>query len=94
MELSERIFWDINVSEIDFDKNPEFIIERVVLYGSMDDWRYILQKFGKEKLKSYVLNIKTLDCKTLSFLSSYFDIPKEKFKCFAQNPLTSGHWIS
>jgi len=36
-KLSNVLFWDINKDQVDMDKYPAHIIQRVLEYGNMDD---------------------------------------------------------
>jgi len=35
------LFWDTNIETIDPEKNARSIIERVLMHGTVDDWREI-----------------------------------------------------
>jgi hypothetical protein len=41
--LSDHLFWDIDKSKLDTIKSKKTIIQRVLDYGLMDDWKgYLL----------------------------------------------------
>lgn len=40
-DFSEHLFWDVDKSKLDFKKNKEQIVYKVVEYGLMKDWLLI-----------------------------------------------------
>ena len=92
LKLSKKLFWDVNPETIDADKHALFIVERVLTRGSWDEFQKIITWYGKGKIASYACQIRYLDKKTLSFCSSYFNIAKESFRCYAQQQLNQTHW--
>lgn len=82
MELPNHLFWDIDIDSLDFDKNARFIIQRVILKGTVKDWVVIKKFYGLDFIKNEILQIRDLDPKTLNFFSTYFNIKKSEFRCF------------
>jgi len=91
-QLSKVIFWDTDYNRIDWEKKARFVIERVVMFGNLKDWRIIQQFYGMEKIKESVLLSRDLDPKTLNFFSLIFNIPKEQFRCYFILQSNPGHW--
>lgn len=79
--LHSPLFWDIEASQIDTDRNSRFIIERVISRGTLNDWKTILAFYGKEKIRKEVLLIRSIDHKTLCYLSVFFNIKESDFRC-------------
>ena len=92
LKLSRSLFWDVDPETIDPDKHVLFIIERVLTRGTWEEFQIIMTHYGKETVGSTATLIRHLDKKTLSFCASYFNIPKEKFKCYLQQQLHQTHW--
>ena len=44
--LSQHLFWDIDVGKLDFKRDRKFIIQRVLDYGLITDWRIISNYYG------------------------------------------------
>lgn len=82
MELSKVLFWDIDYTSLDWDENRKFIIGRVISLGKTSDWNSILDYYGKDIIKEVVLQLREIDDKTLNFLSLYFNISKDEFRCY------------
>lgn len=90
--LSATLFWDTDPQSVDLDKHALFIVERVLIRGTWEEFQRILTYYGKEALGSYACQIRHLDKKTFSFCASYFNIPKENFRCYTQQQLHQTHW--
>lgn len=82
MKFSENLFWDVDLTDIDYEKNANQIINRVLLRGNLNDWFEIKDFYGIDQLKEEVVKMRYLDARTLSFCSVYFEIPKTEFRCY------------
>ncbi len=82
MTLPDYLFWDIELSSLDFKKNARFVIQRVIQKGSLEDWITIKDFYGIDFIKQEILLMRNIDAKTLNFFSTYFGIEKNKFRCF------------
>lgn len=49
-KLSEHLFWDIDMSQGDMGKAPAQIIQCVLEYSEMNDWRLILDYYGLDRI--------------------------------------------
>lgn len=93
MEFSKTLFWETDKNTKVKYNNPAYIVEKVLMYGNFNDWNLLIKKFGKEKVIEQALLIRSLDIKTLNFLSCIFNIPKEQFRCYTPTQSTQKHWI-
>lgn len=94
MKLSSILFWDTDISKINWDKSQRYVIARVVMYGTIEDWKTIKNYYGLDKIKEAMLQERELDNRSLSFLSCLFNIPKENFRCYKERQLHPLHWNS
>ena len=53
------IFWDIDLEQLDWIENKEWIIQRVFEYGNEKEIETILQFYGKETVSSLLAKVKT-----------------------------------
>lgn len=79
--FNKALFWDVQIDSLNIETHTRFIIERVVSRGNIADWELLKKIYGKERIKHEVLRIRSLDKKTASFLSVYFDIQKKDLRC-------------
>ena len=92
MNIDISLFWDVDFKNIDFQKYSQFIINRVLLRGEINDWLELKSYYGLERIKQEIIKMKYLDKKTLNFCSIYFNISKTNFKCYDTPPSTKELW--
>ena len=79
--LSKYLFWDTDMSNLDFESRASFILERVFTMGMQEDEWKINKYYGKERIRKEVVKCKSLDKKTMNYLSIFYEIPKKEFAC-------------
>jgi hypothetical protein len=94
MNLSKVIFWDTQYENINWENKARYVIERVIMFGTVQDWHIIKAFYGLNRMKTEMLQSRELDAKSLSFLSCIFDTPKEQFRCYTEKQLQPQHWVS
>ena len=92
--FSPHLFWDMNKSNLDFEKSKSQIIYHVVEYGVMTDWLLVQKIYPKEEIKAVVTNLRTLDKVTLSYLAHFFQIDKTQFRCYTTSQSAQSFWNS
>jgi len=85
-DLSPVLFWDTD-SAVDWERDAEWLIERVVEMGTLDDFCRILGVYGREKVQTVLLQSGRLSDRDLHFCSIYFGIEKSKFACYTKKSL-------
>ncbi|MBD1210727.1 MAG: hypothetical protein H9535_20040 [Ignavibacteria bacterium] len=86
--LSPALFWDTAPEALDWDAHARYVIERVLVRGTIEDWREIVRFYGLERIGAEAVQMRFLDRKTLAFCSAVLDIPKEQFRCY-ENSITT-----
>ncbi|MBI4653933.1 MAG: hypothetical protein HY752_02940 [Nitrospirae bacterium] len=73
--LKRNLFWDVDLEFLSPERDWFFIIERVLEFGDIQDFEWLLSTFSKEQLKlviklSRILSPRTLSfCKTIGYVS-------------------------
>ena len=80
--LNQRLFWDTDTRNFNIDENAAWIIQRVLEYGTMRDWKILEDHFGVDKIVSYAQTLRTLDPVALSFLCFISGTKKEDYRCY------------
>ena len=91
-QLSKHLFWDIDKSTFDIQKHRRWLIERVIGYGTLEDWKEITAFYGLEIIGEEAVQIRTLNKKDLNYLSVILKIPKNKFRCYSETQSANTHW--
>jgi hypothetical protein len=92
LRLRPALFWDVDVQTIDLQKHKASIIERIVTRGHWEEFKQMLQFYGKSTVLEVVLNARWLDKRTLAFCSAIFQTPITEFRCFKLAQLHPEHW--
>ena len=92
MQLSDSLFWDTPLENIDWDEHAQFVIQRVLMRGKFKDWIEAKNYYGMEKIKVAAQNARHLDKLTLHFCSAIFGLPKESFRCYDMMPSIRQLW--
>lgn len=74
--FTKTLFWDVNINEMNLSINKDFIIERVLVRGGMNDVKKLFSIYSNEELVRAIKNSKGLDRITHNFCANYFNIPK------------------
>ena len=92
IKFSEHLFWDVDGNELDMEKHKEFIVERVLNYGFMNDWRVIKDYYSIEKLAVIAKNVRNLMPKSLSFIAAVTDTQITDYRCYKLAQSNPPHW--
>ncbi len=79
MKVSEAfhqsLFWDVDPEKLDWERNKQFIMERVFTRGVTQDVRRVFATYSDEEIKAAVLKSRTFDKKTANYFSVKYKIP-------------------
>ena len=84
MKLSKRIFWDTNFSNLQTERDANFIIVRVFERGLMNDFIEVLLIYDKLKIIQALLNASYLAERTFHFAIAYYNLNIIDFKCYGK----------
>jgi len=76
-----KVFWDTQIKDIDFKKQKDFVIARVLEHGRLADVEWLLKKYRRAAIKKTICQTHNLSEKTANFWSTYFKIPSHKIIC-------------
>jgi hypothetical protein len=81
-QFSNVLFWDTNIEAIEYDKQIDFVLERVFLKGTENDERAAVEYYGINKIKKVAMRLNYLDKATLAYLSAVLHVKPRRFKCY------------
>jgi len=93
-EFTTNLFWDTDVSTLDVEKYPAYVIQRVLEYGEMQDWRLINKLYGLPKIVEVCKELRSLDPVCLSFICAISHTKKEEYRCYRTRQSTPTLWNS
>ena len=92
LQLRKELFWDIDFGKLNTLTHKRLIIERVLSFGNLDEFFFLLKTYDTQALVSEITQIGYLDPKTMSFVVSFFNINKSELKCYTKSQSTERHW--
>ena len=81
-EISQKAFWDVRFSEIDYEKNSLHVMEKVFNYSDWKDQTAIMKFYGLNRIRKEIVNAGYLRNPVLSFLCTILNLQKTDFKCY------------
>lgn len=80
--LSAVLFWDADISQLDMERQSAFFVQRVLEYGSWDDWKLLRSYYGLERIVSVCKGLRTLAPVCLSYICTISKTQKEDYRCY------------
>lgn len=62
-----RLFWDVDISEIDLSAHAQWVVERVLEYGDFNDVQALILSFGRSGFLDIVSRARFSSRKTMRF---------------------------
>lgn len=78
--LSKKPFWDTPIKNLEKHKHSTFILERIMRYGTIEDYKILKTTYTHEELKAIARTVKELDAVSLSFLCADLGLEKKEFR--------------
>ena len=79
--LSCDLFWDVDRKSIDPVQHKQWIIERILNYGTGSDVRQMLARYSTEEIKETLHISKKLNRKAALFWSLHYKLKKNEVPC-------------
>lgn len=89
--FSSHLFWDVDRASIDLVENAPYVVQRVLEYGLFEDWKLLREYYGLERIVSVCKNLRTLEPRALSFISTISQTPQEQFRCYSTRQSNPEH---
>ena len=90
--LNNRIFWDVNVDNLDYNAKASFVIERVFERGDVEDIRQVRRYYGDDVVTNALLNAKYLQLPTVYLAAAVTSRPLTDFRCYKSRQSNPEHW--
>ncbi len=91
-EIKPAYFWDLDVKKLDAERSKRLIIERVFTLGKANEILMVTDYYGEDVVVNVLKNLNYINPKTLNFVSKFFNVPLQSFKCYIRKQLNPQHW--
>lgn len=88
--FNERLFWDVDFKELDYDKKAAFVISRVFERGDIEDIRSCRRYYGDSQLADVLLHVRYLPEQIIYLAAAIIDKEIIDFECYKNRQLTPG----
>jgi len=58
-ESIQKLFWDIDPSSLDLERHKKELIVRILNYGRLDDWHWLMHQYGAEEILKVINSLRT-----------------------------------
>lgn len=87
LNLNKRIFWDVDFEQIDFEKHADFVINRVIERGDVEDIRQCRRYYSDDLITKTILNINYLPSVKMYLASAIIGKDITELKCYKNRQL-------
>lgn len=77
----KKLFWDVDLSSLDENKNKDFVIERVLEFGNLEDFAELKKHYALDDIVSVLKNSSNLSYKTGNFYALILGVPRKEVLC-------------
>jgi len=80
-EFLRRYFWDVEFENVSIEKNPSFVLKRILDRGDTRAIKWAMTKFTLSDIKDIVTSSRDLSRKTANFWTVLLDIDPKDVPC-------------
>ena len=91
-DITPTAFWDVDFDTIDFEKCDLFVMEKVVNYGTWQDFINLVKFYGIDRFKSEIVKSAYLKKDVINFLCVIFDLEPTDFVCYTRRQSQNLPW--
>ncbi|MCG8608033.1 hypothetical protein MJD09_23995 [bacterium] len=86
--------WEVDATKLDTETRPEYVIERILEYGTLEGVIWLRRNVGDEKIADFVTGLgrKRLFIRTLNFWQKIFRVPEHKCMTISSMKNRSPFW--
>jgi hypothetical protein len=93
-DLPKRLFWEFKYDEMDWQKDSETVMERVVERGSPEEWKEMIKFYGERKVIHTLKNKTTyLTDQAIKKVCDFLKLKPEELKCYIRKQSRTQLWI-
>ena len=81
----QSYFWDVNFDELNPQKYPYFVIERILEYGDKKDINWLAKNFSKNTVKKTIISSRSLSPKSANFWALVLNLDRNKVLCLKKS---------
>jgi len=80
-EYLREYFWDVEFEDIDMEKNPQFVLKRIIDRGDTQALLWAMKKFSLDDIRNLITTSRDLSRRTANFWAFILDIDPKLVPC-------------
>ncbi len=89
---SRHLFWDVDKERINLNEKKAFLVNRVLDYGVMKDWKQLVEDLGIEEIGGIAMRLRDMDPRSMSFIALLTGMDIKQFRCYTLQRSNPKHW--
>ena len=86
LQLTKAVFWGMDLNKLDYIRNKNTIIERIIEAGLENDEIIMWKLYSYEDIKNVALNMENLDEDIVIYMAFVLEVDEKEFKCYGKKP--------
>ena len=82
LQLTKAVFWGMDLNKLDYIRNKNTIIERIIEAGLENDEIIMWKLYSYEDIKNVALNMENLDEEKVIYTAFVLEVDEKEFKCY------------
>lgn len=74
-------FWDVKFEDVDVEKNPQFVLKRIIDRGNTQALMWALKRFNTHDIQKLITTSRDLSRRTANFWAYILDIDPARVPC-------------
>ena len=91
-DYQPHLFWDVDREKINLNEKKAFLVNRVLDYGVMQDWKQLNKDIGIEEIGRIAIKLRDMDPRSMSFVALLTGIDIKDFRCYTLQQSNPQHW--
>lgn len=81
-------FWDTEIGKIDLKNHRDYVIERVLEYGSVEAWKWLKKQYTEEEIVQVLKTSRRISLRSGKFFARYYKLDPQELLCI-RKPFTN-----
>lgn len=81
IKINKQLFWDVDFAQLEYKKNADFIISRILEYGDEKDVAWLFSHFKKNQIKQTLLKKRGISCKSANYWALILGVSIDRILC-------------
>jgi hypothetical protein len=94
LNVPRKYFWEYDYPRIDWKREAESIIQRVLERGNSRDYGELVKYYGKDRIVNSLKNeINSMPDEIIVDVCAYFKIDAKELRCYIRKQSRNTHWL-